>query len=93
MYLMWDPAIPGVGQSRCWAAATISAAGQINSRESTCLGSIPVPLAYVNWWYSGDAMNTLVGNGANTWTLCCGVPAPVTVVNSTAYPVWSGPFN
>jgi len=92
MYLMWDPAIAGTEQPSCAAASTIqNAVGQITSTRSTCSGSVPVPLAYVNWGYSGDAINTLAQNPTQTtWLLSCpaGAPPVPAVQNSASYPKW-----
>lgn len=63
----------------------------------TC--KIPVPLGNVSWWWSGDAINSLVpqSNGTN-WILSCGSnaqPQNITFQSSNpaqppnySYPVW-----
>ena len=96
MYLMWDPAIPGPGQQTCAPASTIRGAdGNITSTASTCTGSIPVPLGYVNWGFSGDAINSVPNQSSNNqqWVLSCGKPSPATptVQSSGTYPPWTTP--
>jgi hypothetical protein len=95
MYLMWDPALPGPGQSSCAPAVTTKSAqtGQITTTASTCRGSIPVPLAYVNWGFSGDAINTLQTQSSTntTWLVHCGGPQPAapTAQSTRSYPQWT----
>jgi hypothetical protein len=67
MYLMWDPALPGPGQNACAAASNVpDDLGNPNPQPSTCAGSIPVPLGYISWGYTADAINTLNTNAAAT---------------------------
>jgi len=63
MYLMWDPALPGAGPNPCAAASNVPTKGLVaNPQTSTCAGSIPVPLGYVTWGFTGDTINTLNPN-------------------------------
>jgi hypothetical protein len=75
MYLMWDPTLPGPGQSSCSAASSTydAGTGQVTSLASTCTGSIPVPLASVAWTAYGDAINTKQGQpNGTTFVRQCG---------------------
>jgi len=58
-------------------------------------GSIPVPLGYVNWGFSGDAINSVPNQSSNNqqWVLSCGKPSPATptVQSSGTYPPWTTP--
>jgi len=88
MYLMWDPALP----SGCQPASTTQAPNThlITSALSECKGSIPIPLGYVAWGFSGDAVNTMTNQGNGTqWLLCCGVPGTPAVQSSSSYPQWN----
>jgi hypothetical protein len=90
----FSPAIPGPGQQTCAPASTVQDAnGNITSTASTCTGSIPVPLGYVNWGFCGDAINTVPSQNANNqqWILSCGGPSPATpaVQSSSSYPTWT----
>jgi hypothetical protein len=104
MYLMWDPTLPGQGQAQpCSAASNLwsTEADNWDPTPSTCTGSIPVPIAFTNWGYRGDAINTLQYqmNNGTTWMLNCPLnpPAPptptVTPTNPKAYnfgyPFWT----
>jgi hypothetical protein len=88
-YLLWDPALP----SGC-VPATSTPAGA--ATPSQCSGSIPVPIGYVQWTFSGDAVDTLstaLGDNGTSWKLCCGLPQPGTSTASnfqptTAHPQW-----
>jgi hypothetical protein len=106
MYLMWDPALPGLGQATCAPASTIVANGRYASAASTCTGSIPVPLGFMNWGFYGDAINTLMPQPApntTTWVLnnCSGPnPAQPAFQSSkpktdpySGFPFWTGNAN
>jgi hypothetical protein len=88
MYLMWDPTLTGSGS--CKAATP--------SNASTCT-SIPVPLGFIKWGFTGDAISTLdasQGAGSGGWQLAChnknaGSFTPSSASqNSNGYPIWSG---
>lgn len=49
--------------------------------------SVPVPLGYVDWQFSGDA--TLVNATSNTWTIKSGSGSSNTFQASVAYPLWT----
>ena len=98
MYLLWDPAMNAAGQTGACAAASnaVTAGGQANPQPTAC-ASIPVPVGYITWSYSGNAINTLA-NQANrlgeitTWVLGgCGAPLPgqPAFTPSTSYPTWN----
>ncbi len=106
MYLMWDPALPGPEQTGgCHAASNDPTSGsppQPNPQPSTCTGSIPVPLGYLTWGFTGDAINTLntgaPGNSNGTgWLMVnCGGPNPATPAAQPqsaflvgSYPTWN----
>ena len=93
MFLMWDPSLPGPGQSTCAAASTVMTGSPPPvSTSSTCLGSIPVPLAYARWGFGGCAINTLQGQTTSTtWVLYCGEkqPAEPQIVSTSEYPTWT----
>jgi hypothetical protein len=105
IYLMWDPALPGPGQAGgCHAASNNPVAGSpIAPTASNCTGSIPVPLGYLAWGFSGDAINSLnpgapVGapadsNGTGWVLLNCGGPNPAapSAQPNSAYLVGSYP--
>jgi len=96
MYLMWDPTL-NVDGSSCTAASDVSGTnGKHNTvTASTCAGSIPVPLASLNWEYAGCAVNTYNPQiGVNGWSADpgygCGLwtPSPSAGPSST-YPQWN----
>jgi hypothetical protein len=93
MFLMWDPSLPGPRQSTCAAASTVKTGSPpAVSTSSTCLGSIPVPLAYARWGFGGCAINTLQGQTTSTtWVLYCGEkqPAEPQIVSTSEYPTWT----
>jgi hypothetical protein len=105
MYLMWDPALPGPGQNNCHAAFSVPnlATGNVTSTPSTCAGSIPVTLGFMNWGFNGDAINTMTNqlNPANppnqqtTWLKNCGSPNPAAPAfqQSSSYPTWTNVFH
>jgi len=107
MYLMWDPSLNADG-SACLAASTTQdpQTGKVNPPvPSGCTGSIPVPLGYVNWGFSADAINTLqptppvgqgcpasaCGDNGTTWKVECGsgTPAAPPAQSSDTYPWWT----
>lgn len=95
MYLLWDPTVAGTGESSCVAAHTVynPGTGQYTPTPSTCNGSIPVPLGFVRWGFSADAINTLQNQPTTdtTWRLNCGSPEPLPpqFQNSLSYPQWT----
>jgi hypothetical protein len=99
MYLMWDPALP----AGCAPASDVPQQGQPNPQPSKCGSSIPVPLGYVTWGFTGDTINTLNANAAATanttgsangtgWVLLnCSGPSALAVQQNGAYQVASYP--
>jgi len=89
MYLLWDPAIPPADQQTCSPAQLEAGSG-----VATTCASIPIPLGWVSWGFSGCAINTLAQqmNNGTTWTLNCGIAAPSTP-QQTGYPSWNNPLN
>jgi hypothetical protein len=88
MYLMWDPAIRTDGQN-C-TPATVTDVGVPS--PSTC-DSIPVPLGYVKWIYSGDAVDTLyspLGDNGTTVHLLGSQRSANSFVSDSKYPEWDG---
>jgi len=88
-YLMWDPAIPPTGQTNC-TPATVTTSGV--STPSSC-SSIPVPLGYVTWSWTGDAIDTLsptTGDNGTTGHLLCGAMSgqASSFALSSSYPTW-----
>jgi hypothetical protein len=80
---MWDPTIPQQGQNSC-RAASVNQQGQ--AVPSTC-SSIPVPLGYVTWHWSGDAINTLANQATGTtYILPCAPGVLQGFVASSLYP-------
>lgn len=88
-FLMWDPSLPGPGQASC-TAATPGNAG-------TC-ASIPLPLGYLAWQWSGDVINTLdthQGVKGTTWKISCNQKSAGQFQQNAAsqspygYPTWS----
>ena len=84
-YLMWDPTLP----SGCTAATP--------TRSSTCT-SIPVPLGYVSWNWTGGAINTLwtqTGDNGTTWKRNCGAGSAASFRSAlpsdpfSGYPTWT----
>jgi hypothetical protein len=59
---------------------------------SSC--TIPVPLGYVNWTTSGDAINTLVSqSNYTTWTAqSCGNGGSSSFMQTTVHPTWGTTF-
>jgi hypothetical protein len=90
MYLLWDPALP----SGC-TPASVTAGGV--STPSNCSGSIPVPLGYVPWSWSGDAIDTS-GNETTFNVGSCSSVSPASESasafqassGSSGYPTWAG---
>jgi hypothetical protein len=89
MYLMWDPAKPGPGQTTCAAASNVNQ----NPQPSTCTGSIPISVASMTWGFNADAINPLTPQANNpTWILAgCSLPSPATPTSqkTSAYPTWT----
>ena len=91
-YLMWDPAIPPNGQGSC-TPAKVTEAGVMT--PSTC-ASIPIPLGYYSWRFSGCAVNTLstaTGFNGTTVQLLCGTETPTpqkpsSFVSGSNFPEW-----
>jgi hypothetical protein len=100
MYLLWDPALPGSGQSSCQAASNDPPDPEHpNPQQSTCTGSIPVPLGSISWGYTGDAINTMkpnmdgASNGTGWLMLGCSWPVPTPMYSSSGvYPTWNRVF-
>jgi hypothetical protein len=92
-FLMWDPALNSDGTGGCTPAVTDSLSRI--SQPSTCTGSIPIPLGYVNWHYSGDALNTFdVTQGVSGWNLVSADPLVADTNGpsfhmSSSYPQWN----
>jgi hypothetical protein len=87
-YLMWDPAIPPIGQETC-TPASVGANGV--PAPSTC-SSIPVPLGHIDWQWSGDAINTLsaaTGDNNTTGHLLCGPTSVTKFVLDDSFPTWT----
>jgi hypothetical protein len=87
MYVMWDPAIPGPGQTSCKTARVDTSQVPYLFFASTCLGSIPVPLGKIEWKWSACAINGGAGSTPN-WGVHCGAAKPLPP-GSSGYPEWS----
>jgi hypothetical protein len=98
MYLLWDPELNSDGTSAAGcSSSTLYNIDRIsvNSKPSTCTGSIPIPIGSLTWGYCGTAINTLAPQ-PGTWILSCpanGTPdvTPVYIPASgpASYPTWS----
>jgi hypothetical protein len=88
MYVMWDPAIPPVGQNTCTPASVNTGTTPYTYNPSTC-ASIPVPLGSVEWEWAGCAVDTLasMGNGTS-WFVQCGNAVAYTS-DEAVYPNWT----
>jgi hypothetical protein len=88
MYVMWDPAIPPANLQTCTTAHVDQTFTPYHFIPSTC-ASIPVPLASIEWKWSGCAINN--GAGANpNWSVQCGAAKALTPVAAfPGFPEWS----
>lgn len=89
MYVLWDPAIPPVGNANC-SPATTTFDNQLriyHSTPSSC-ASIPVPLGKIEWSWSACTINQLTASGGPSWVKQCG-PGKISAAVSTEYPQWS----
>ena len=91
MYVMWDPAIPPVGQNTCTPASvnTNTGLGQPYIYIPSTCASIPVPLGSVEWEWAGCAIDTLAPTGNGTsWSIQCG-NAVAYISDEAVYPNWT----
>jgi hypothetical protein len=102
MYVMWDPALPGAGQTNCTAATDVPVNNTTaNPQPSTCAGSIPIPLGYTTWGFGGCAIDTknpqatatanATGtlNGTTWAVLTCSQPTAPAYQATTTFPTWT----
>ena len=61
-YLLWDPALP-LG---CTPATTTGNGSSTTTKQSTCSGSIPIPLGNISWSWSGDGIDTEILQSSGT---------------------------
>jgi hypothetical protein len=92
MYLMWDPALKADGSGGCTPAkSTAFPLGRVVSQGSDC-DSIPVPLGFISWHATGDAINSLdLTQGTHGWILGCPDPSvagDVAFQQRAVFPVW-----
>lgn len=92
MYLMWDPGISFTGTQSCQIAKTVqNPDGTFTQSASTC-ASIPIPLSFVKWHWSGCAINTQVNQtNKTTWSLSTVRGCPVQTLGtpqSAGFPEW-----
>src|ERR1043166_1502218 len=86
MYVMWDPAIPGPGQTSCTPPTVDTTTTPYTFKASNC-ASIPVPLSSIEWKWSGCSINQGAGSTPN-WVVQCGAARAETPVSSD-FPQWS----
>jgi len=86
MYVMWDPAIPGPGQTSCTTAHVNTGTAPYTYIASTC-ASIPVPLGLVRYKWSGCAINHGAGPNPN-WAVQCGAATSLPP-EPAGFPEWS----
>ena len=87
MYVMWDPAIPPVGQKTCTPASVNTGTTPYTFIPSTC-ASIPVPLASVEWEWAACGINAGGAIIGSSWFVECG-NAHTYISDEAAYPEWT----
>ena len=89
MYVMWDPAIPPVGQNSCTPASVNTTTRPYYTYIPSTCASIPVPLGSVEWEWAACAIDTLAptGNGSS-WLIGCG-NAYAYISDEAEYPEWT----
>lgn len=84
-YLMWDPALGSAGCTPAYVDASNV------PHQSTCSGSIPVPLGTISWNWSGDAVDTGTAQPNGTYYILepgCTPFEGAFTQSTAAYPPW-----